>query len=230
MMPTINYEQVLKLPDLPGVITSLIKQIQNKGGTTVGTWLKNTSTLDLVAIQFAIREFHKLKNSSEVDFRPNAQETREYPYTPKSVIATLPLLVDILSCAEGLEIASSSDSIFSRAILLEEFISIEILRRRGLKVEILYSNMTLNDDIDSESATKPIFKFEKECKDQVLKALSSNLKQPNAMFVFKSKESDEGGSSIQKTPWTNRVARWFISIGYWIEGFKKAPVKDKMMM
>lgn len=157
----LNLDKVLKSPDIPIFIKSLIETLQGKGNVTVGSWIKNSSTLDLIAATTAASQ---LLSNEPPNFSANrfnlAPSLGKYPL---SVPSSFMLLADILTTAEGIDLTlhenpddPRTDDTIGRLSLLDTFITMELLRRKGFDVKIHHDNMSLSTDSKDPSLDSKI--------------------------------------------------------------------------
>jgi hypothetical protein len=144
-MYVIDYDYILGQKETPAVVRNLIHQVKKNGAVSVGEWVKSQSTLDLISISSAAEMLSSL---------PSAIKS-PIGFLPVEVAHSFIILTDVLSSAEGLEISGVKKTRL-RAYLLQSYISMEILKRRGFEFEIFYNNMSLSEDVSDIGSTRPI--------------------------------------------------------------------------
>lgn len=143
-MFSIDYNYLLSEKETPAYIKDLIRSIQSHGGTTVGTWLKNVSTVDLMSVMNCSLESVKpLRVGAESD----------------CLVKAYMILIDVLSHAEGLDLSVDVLVRNKRATLLDNYISGELLKRKEIGIVVHYNNLSLNEEIDSEDAKRPVIEL-----------------------------------------------------------------------
>jgi len=146
----LDYNKILADKETPAYLRDLVGVIQEKGGTTVGTWLKGISTFDLMAIALVTTNLAYGKTPlKDLADDPVSAPMGDYPI---SVLKSVAILIDVLSAAEGLDITRDTKIAIKRMFLLEKYVGYEILQRRGLNFKVLYENMSLNEDTSSPDA------------------------------------------------------------------------------
>lgn len=156
-MYSINYDAVLSSKHTPAYIKQLVKDIQRNGGITIGHWLKELSTIDLI----------NAVNASEAFIGRRGPD----PFTDILFKTSFILLVDVLCSGEGLDPAPSSNSIMDRGSLLDIYLICELLSRKGLDIRIKYDRLSLNDDVKDPSGKEKIIEFG----DSVVSAISKKM-------------------------------------------------------
>ena len=164
-MFSVDYTKVLQDVETPSYLKELVRSIQQKGNGTVGAWIKGVSTFDLINISLISAYM------MEGDPREKAKFANdELPINstiPLCVLRSQPLLVNVLASAEGLDVASSIGVMSRRLMLLDKYIGIELLKRKGINLRVKYENMSLSEDISGPDAAASIVEFEADARGQL---------------------------------------------------------------
>lgn len=173
----INYDTYLQDKETPSYMKDLIKDIQTTGSTTVGGWIKKLSTFDLchisMASEYSLASFASknpdefLRTESMVDIRNQF------------------ILTDILADAEGLDPTRHPIKVLKRMALLDQYLRLELLKRRGINLELFYRNMSLNEDMSSPDSTNPIVQFNEDCDFKIQSPVTrKNITLPSVAHEF----------------------------------------------
>jgi hypothetical protein len=128
---SINYEMVLKSPDVSSVTKLLAQKLMENPYYSVGEFLQSISTPDLQAL--CARVDGDDANYSDVI-----------------------LMGEMLATAEGLDQSKGFDGFESRANHLVGFLTIESLKRKGL-VKVYYENISFGDDQGDKIVVERIY-------------------------------------------------------------------------
>lgn len=117
---TINYDLVIKQPEILAVTKLLATDIMRDGYVNVGEFFRNMSDADLNAL--------------------NEQADQ------KSEASDLILISEMLATGEGLEQSTEVDQFIHRTGILQGFLAIESLKRKGF-VKVHYDKLSFGDDM-----------------------------------------------------------------------------------
>lgn len=152
-MISINLQAMLKNREVPAYVKDAIRCIMDRGGCTVGSYLKKVSTSDIRAALTSCDHLFDILSSPE-----KASAGFKTDGRTEGIIT----LMDVLSTGEALEISSSTSTLKDRFNALKILLGVEQLSRQKPDLEVLYQNLTLDVDRSSEV---PIAK----CKGRELK-------------------------------------------------------------
>lgn len=169
----INYDKILVDKETPAFVKDLVRSIQSKGMIHPGHWIQNLSTTDLLAIGYSIKQVKK----GPPPMDPSDDRPGDLPIQVGGVFI---FLVDILSSAESLDIVHEGQVFKTRASLLESYINMELMKRRGFDVKVFYSNMSLNEEEGTEESKLPIFEEGPEFKNQLVDSLMRRFEQTDS--------------------------------------------------
>lgn len=136
-MYMLNYESIISNQEIPSYIKVLAKKVQTSGGTTLGTWIKNVASADLLS---AYNSSLLIKSQQFVEPKPIGE-------LPFSIASSFLTLLDVLSSGEGLDLTETKDSTKVRFNILQTVVSLEMFKRRGLHVPMKYELLTLSEDM-----------------------------------------------------------------------------------
>lgn len=134
-MFVINYDKILEDKEMPIIIKDLAREIKKRGAIHVGEWIRSLSTADLWYLNETAHEFFHVNNQLRSRKKPDQLS--------QSVSNVMIVLTDVLSCAESIDVNDISE-VPQRIKLLSNYISSELLVRKGVNIRIKYESMTLD--------------------------------------------------------------------------------------
>lgn len=163
-MFALNISEILKQQETPAFLKEIVRDYQSNGQVTVGGWIKTAATLDLLSTMTAINGIIAEKHSE-------GQMLGQYP--PKAIGSVL-TVVDVFSLGEGLDIKPDTRPTAKRLMLLESYVAMELLKRRGFDMRLHYENMSMNEEYDETSDRPIVDSSAEDCKlGEQLKYLAS---------------------------------------------------------
>lgn len=130
-------DKLLAKPELPAYLKQLIKKTQSHTHVTIGEWLKETSTPDLLSAHYSARKILTTLKPAEKGDDPN------------EVGHCFVYLVDVLTLAEGMEITRDTKITTKRYDNLSLLVSAELLKRRKFELSIDYGKATIDEGVDA---------------------------------------------------------------------------------
>jgi hypothetical protein len=204
----LNLEKISSISDTPEFIKGLIKLIKSNGHITVGSWLKTVATLDLMAASFAAVSMRtnlppapgSLSSAKDDEVMRKTDRIGDLPF---SVPSSFIILTDLLATGEGIDLSfqevpggPGSGGTLDRIKILEMYISLEMLKRKGFDIIIHYDRMSLGSDEESSDAI--IVDYGSKFNDQISNernALSSNLTTLSRKISSPLKSRNSGSTS-----------------------------------
>jgi hypothetical protein len=205
-MPFIlNYELISKSREMPSYVKDIAIKVGKSGGMTVGSWLRQVSTPDLIVAYKSGGYLHEIQ--AELLTSNGQPSEGSFSLDDALLGKTFLTLTDVLSVGEGLSLALDPVSTQVRVITLRTFISIEMLNRRGVKTELDYNSISLSEDTTDASAA-----LIKNAVDKSSVEIASMLKIPVEAFrdllTAKLDKSDDTPPPKQEAPDPPKKSLW----------------------
>ena len=204
-MQSVNYDYILQEKETTSVVKDLVREVKSKGQHSVGEWIKKLATGDI--------EFLSLSSACVVDdprFEFISGSGNNSPFhrgalspmpASKEQLRTVIVLVDVLAAAEGLEPAFFPSPIAKkRIILLDRYLSVEMIKRKGIPLKLTYSKFTLNEDVGDVLTDKSIVEIDGESRQQMKETLLKALKNMGPLGNDFPTEEGDGYEDFMITP------------------------------